>query len=100
MDPRLAKLTRKCKLYAIRGAEVCREIMEDQTKSPFARLQAVALLWDRGHGKPRETVDVNANVTVGTTWTSLVAEAHKALEARKAATIQETVIDAVMTEEK
>ncbi len=81
------KLIRLCQVKSIKMANIVEEIALT-AKSPFARLQAVDMLWSRGFGKPTETVDVNANVSSSSTWSELAARAQKAIDAKKTITVE------------
>jgi hypothetical protein len=62
-----------CRVHGPRGVEVCAALMEDP--DPKVRLAAVVALWDRGFGKPSQTV---TDATTGETVTFLHLVAMRA----------------------
>jgi hypothetical protein len=59
-----------CRVHGPRGVEVCAALMEDP--DPRIRLGAVIALWDRGFGKPQQTV-TDATTGENVTFLHLVA---------------------------
>ena len=44
-----------------RGLEILTQCMEDTTADWNTRLKAVELLWERGYGRPQQSIDMNLN---------------------------------------
>jgi hypothetical protein len=63
-----------CRVHGPRGVEVAAELMEDP--DPKVRLAAVVALWDRGFGKPPQTV---TDATTGETITLMHLTAARAI---------------------
>lgn len=43
---------------------VLAQVMKDEAQPAAARVSAASAILDRGHGKPKQSVDVDANISV------------------------------------
>ncbi|MBV7475384.1 hypothetical protein [Pseudoxanthomonas sp. PXM05] len=65
MGPNGESLTELCRAHTVDAIKALSEIMQQVTNEPKDRISAAVALLDRGWGKPKEAIDVEARVEGG-----------------------------------